>query len=397
MSMDQDIAQELTGADLIRTYADYIDTMRSIYQLTDDKVESTFIKVKEILINKYHLKTFDILIIVENCLFLRDRYMKAYLKLYDLINSLKNNKINYYHVNQIKDVISAFENNKQIPSNSLGDFYEFLKPKSLFNSIMNDDLETMIYIVNQPGFDINIKMEKRLFHTKKKFNLLEVCSYYGSEKCYLYLRQNHNFEPSDYSIALSFLGGNPRIIQESLPLIDSSNISECVEYAIVSHNIDFFNYLNNNFPHQNIRYIVTDYYNLEAFLIAIDSGQISSFDNNLLRFNIDDLLVYVFKKFKRSAVKKFDILHAIYLYKIPKTIICAIESGANITITDSFNGGALHLAAKYKLKEVAEHLISHGLDIYAKNERGETPLHYAAGKSLDMVEFLISHGAKERR
>ena len=45
--MDQDIIQELTGADLIRIYDDYIDVMRSIYQLTEDKVESTFIKVKE--------------------------------------------------------------------------------------------------------------------------------------------------------------------------------------------------------------------------------------------------------------------------------------------------------------------------------------------------------------
>ena len=128
-------------------------------------------------------------------------------------------------------------------------------------------------------------------------------------------------------------------------------------------------------------------------MIAIDSGQISSFNNYSLRFNIDDLLVYIFKKFKQSAVKKFDILHAIYRYKIPKTIICAIESGANITITYSFNEGALHLAAKHKLKEVAEHLISHGLDINAKGKHGKTPLHYAAGKSLDMVEFLISHGA----
>ncbi|EAY01609.1 hypothetical protein TVAG_272930 [Trichomonas vaginalis G3] len=246
MTMDQDIAQELTGADLIRIYADYIDAMRSIYKLTNDKIESTFIKVKEILINKYHLKTSMILNTLFRCTYLRDRYMKAYVKLYDLINSLKNKKT--HSVDKIKDVISAFENNKQKTDSSHRDYYELLKPKSLFNSIMNDDLETMIYIVNQPGFDINIKMNKDLFNSDMQYNLLEVCSYYGSEKCYLYLIQNHNFEPSDYSIALSFLGGNPQIIHESLPLIDSSNIRECVEYAIVSHNIDFFNYLNNNFP-----------------------------------------------------------------------------------------------------------------------------------------------------
>ncbi|EAX91335.1 ankyrin repeat protein, putative [Trichomonas vaginalis G3] len=107
-------------------------------------------------------------------------------------------------------------------------------------------------------------------------------------------------------------------------------------------------------------------------------------------------MIYLYIYLKNSSKvqsKKFNILHAIYYYKIPKTIICAIESGANITITDSFNEGALHLAAKHKLKEVAEHLISHGLDINAKDKNGKTPLHYAAGKSLDMVEFLISHGA----
>ena len=146
--MEKHIAQELTGADLMRTYADYIDAFKSIFQLTDDKVESTFIKVKEILINKYMLKTSVILTIVGNCIYFRDCYMKAYVKLYDLINSLINNKINYFFVSDIKDVISAFENNKQMTNSSFIDYIELLKPKSLFNSIMNDDLKTMIYIVN---------------------------------------------------------------------------------------------------------------------------------------------------------------------------------------------------------------------------------------------------------
>ena len=122
-------------------------------------------------------------------------------------------------------------------------------------------------------------------------------------------------------------------------------------------------------------------------MIAIDSGQISSFNNHQIRFNNDDLLVYIFKKFKQSAVKKFDILHAFYYYKIPKTIICAIESGANFTKT------ALHYATIHKSKEIVEVLISHGLDINAKDNAGETPLHYAAVESLDMVELLISRGA----
>ena len=60
---------------------------------------------------------------------------------------------------------------------------------------------------------------------------------------------------------------------------------------------------------------------------------------------------------------------------------------------DLNNVGALHLAAKYKLKEIAELLISHGLDINAKDNTGRTPLHYAAEESLDMVELLISRGA----
>ena len=128
-------------------------------------------------------------------------------------------------------------------------------------------------------------------------------------------------------------------------------------------------------------------------MIAIDFGQIYSFNKYLLEFNIDDLCVYIFKKLNRSAINKFDILHAITHYKIPKTIKFAIESGANITMTGYSNEGALHLAAAHELKEIAELLISNGIDINAKDKNGKTPLHYAAKKSLEMVKFLISHGA----
>jgi ankyrin repeat protein len=41
-----------------------------------------------------------------------------------------------------------------------------------------------------------------------------------------------------------------------------------------------------------------------------------------------------------------------------------------------------------------EYLVDHGADVNAKNENGETPLHYAASNGhLPIVQYLVQHGA----
>ncbi|EAX93180.1 hypothetical protein TVAG_233450 [Trichomonas vaginalis G3] len=392
--MNPDNLENLTPNDLIGIYADYIDALRCIYQLTPDNVENTFIKVKDILLNKYKFDIDNIFPIVVRALYLRDSYMKSYLQLYDLINSLDNYEHLRRNVYRFKDIITAIENNEIITNDQ---YFELYKPNSIFNAIMNDDVTTLAYITNQPDFNINITIEKDFFGKNSNINLLEACSYYGSEKCYLYLRENNNFEPSNLSIALSFLGGNPRIINESLPLIEEDNLDKCAEYVIASHNIDFLIYLINNFELSKmvldhmIRHMC-HYCNLEALLIFLNFGLINEFVYLIYRFSNDDLALYFFKKFKESAIKRFPIFSAMQ-DRLSKTVKYAIECGFNIEETNDIQKGILHYAAEYDLKEIVELAMSRKLDINKKDDNGYTPLHYGVRTGKDMVGLLISYGA----
>ena len=55
---------------------------------------------------------------------------------------------------------------------------------------------------------------------------------------------------------------------------------------------------------------------------------------------------------------------------------------------------ALHWAAAYDHKDVAEFLLSNKADVNAKTDEGSTPLHRAAyGDHLDLAELLLTHKA----
>lgn len=164
--MNKGNTEELTGVDVNRTYADYIDAFRSIFQLTNDDVESTFIKVKEILLNKYKFQASDLFTVIEKALYLRDRYMKSYLKLYDMVNSLFNDSFKLSAVYHLKEIIKAFDSNDYSMVNhydKMKDYIELLKPNSLFSAIMNDDIETFTSMANQYDFNPNITMTKFFF------------------------------------------------------------------------------------------------------------------------------------------------------------------------------------------------------------------------------------------
>ncbi|EAX95120.1 hypothetical protein TVAG_033400 [Trichomonas vaginalis G3] len=308
--------------------------------------------------NKYNFSIAYILTTIYKALLLRDRYMKAYLQLYDLINSLVNYKYKFQPIIDIKDIISAFENNENTEDY---EFPEHLIPNSIFNAIMNDDITALIHIIDQDDSVLKNSIKKRLFNIDFELDLLDACSYYGSEKCYLYLQENNKFKPSNVSIAFSFLGGNPRIIKESLPLINDSNLKLCFESIIASHNIDFLMYLDNNFDLANMKHMnyIQNYSNLEALFLFTNNGKIDEFDNSLLQFNVDDLILYFIKKFGESTIYQFNILEAIK-HRMLKTVKYAIDCGINCKEWNDYHKSILHFAAEYDMKEIVQLLISKG-------------------------------------
>ncbi|EAX98472.1 ankyrin repeat protein, putative [Trichomonas vaginalis G3] len=133
------------------------------------------------------------------------------------------------------------------------------------------------------------------------------------------------------------------------------------------------------------------YLNLEAYLILLDYGYDPININDLYVFGIDDLILYFFKKFEQIAINEFNILKAIERH-FTKTILYAIERGADVTKTNNFKSGTLHFAAKYNIKEIVKPLISRGVDINAEDKYGRTPLYYAREYNPEIAELLISNG-----
>ncbi|EAY16767.1 ankyrin repeat protein, putative [Trichomonas vaginalis G3] len=189
-----------------------------------------------------------------------------------------------------------------------------------------------------------------------------MCCYHGAADCFKFIRTEFNSEINQSCLKLSFLGGNSEIISECLKY---SSVRDCMEYAIISHNIDFVTFLMNEYHIKIDLEYCGKYNNLEPFLVYFDQTN-----------DINKCFIY-------SSI--FDI-----------SSICEyfLSNGANINEKDKFGLTALHNAAEYNCKETAELLISHGANANEKNNSGETLLHIAANFDCkENAELLISHGA----
>jgi ankyrin repeat protein len=66
-----------------------------------------------------------------------------------------------------------------------------------------------------------------------------------------------------------------------------------------------------------------------------------------------------------------------------------------VNAKDDWGETPLHFAADKGHKEIAELLIGAGTDVNAKNEDGETPLDYAISRSHpEIADLLRKHGGK---
>ena len=112
-------------------------------------------------------------------------------------------------------------------------------------------------------------------------------------------------------------------------------------------------------------------------LVCLDS---KNFDHLLandvdidFQYENDTPLLYAIKNDKYNNVKKL------------------IEHGANIEYKNNNGFSALLIASKYGYKDIVELLISHNVDINAKDYRGNTSLVYA--HNSEIVSILIENGA----
>ncbi|EAY11781.1 ankyrin repeat protein, putative [Trichomonas vaginalis G3] len=229
---------------------------------------------------------------------------------------------------------------------------------------MDDDKIALINFTEKEGFDKDQILFSDLYPFSGFDNaLLELCCYHGSVDCFKFLRTKFQSKITPICLRYSFLGGNTDIINECLKVQKPDEV--CMEYAIISHNIDFVTFLMNEHNIKIDLKLCSIYNNLQSFLVYLDQTN-----------DINTCFVYSPNFHLSSLLEYF------------------ISNGADINAKDGDGSTPLHDAAKKNSKETAEILISNGADINAKDGDGSTPLYDAAKfNNKETAEILISNGA----
>ncbi|EAY06796.1 ankyrin repeat protein, putative [Trichomonas vaginalis G3] len=396
---EQDIHPNVYS-ELRNIYSYYIDSYNALYQLkTENEAELNKIykMIKtELLDSKKYLPR-NVLVDILSFIQYNSRYAKSYLSLAKLIYDESHVK----EVNRIP-IISNFLFYKEYGIKLCkSDDFEQINIENLENiptiyrAIMDNDKESFIAFTLKKGFDKNQKLRCK-FNPYVVYSLLELCCYHGAVDCFKFLRTEFHLEINRCCLLLSFLGGNPEIMSECLKYQKPNK--ECMEYAIISHNIDFVTFLMNEYNIKIDLDCCITYNNLEAFLVYFDQTKdVNECFIKSTRFNIPSLCEY-FLSYGANINEKDEYgktaLHAAAENNSKETAEFLLSHGANINAKDKYKKTAFHYAAANNSKETIELLILHDEYVDAKDNDGKTALHYAARNNCrEIIELLILHGA----
>ncbi|EAY03520.1 hypothetical protein TVAG_368910 [Trichomonas vaginalis G3] len=361
---DQDI-HPYNYSELRSKHKGYIDLYIALYQLkTEDEGDlyEIYNKIKAELIDSKICLLQNIIRDVLDIIPYNNRYARSYLFFAKHISDdyqVKEFNNGIYKEYGIKLGISGeFEKYK---SENL----DFLTENSIYRAIMYNDKEAFIFFIESEGFDEDQKLKSDLypFTALKGYSLLELCCYYGAVDCFRLLRMNCGSKITITCLHFSFLSGNPEIMNECLKFQKPDE--KCMEYAIISHNIDFVTFLMTEYKLKiNLEHCL-EYKNLESLLVYFDqTREISECFIYSIQFNIRTLSEYF------------------------------LSQGANINAKDKNGKTALHYATYNNNKDMVKFLIVYDANFYEKDQYGETALHYAVNiKSNEMIEILLSFGA----
>ncbi|EAX88342.1 hypothetical protein TVAG_363420 [Trichomonas vaginalis G3] len=257
-------------------YKYYIDSYNALYQLKTENekdLNSIYKILKTELIKSKKSLPQNIIRDISDIIMYNIRYTKSYLYLVKLI-------FDDYHVKEENfvpcELRTLFYKEYGIKIYNSDDFEEFdIKnpfihtENTIYRAIMYNNKEEFISFTEREEFDKNQKFEGNLYtYPFNGLSLLELCCYHGAVDCFKFLRTKFNSEITQECLKLSFLGGNPEIMSECLKYQKPND--KCMEYAIISHNIDFVTFLMNEYDMEiNLGYC-GDYKNLESFLVYFD-------------------------------------------------------------------------------------------------------------------------------
>ncbi|EAY19107.1 hypothetical protein TVAG_189980 [Trichomonas vaginalis G3] len=353
-------------------FSGYIDVFNALYRLKtngEEKLNEIYKNIT-ILIDSYQFPPDKLTTVIFEISIYNNRYMKSYL-------AIAKHIVDEYHLKQVREIKSVFnylfykEYNIVLGRDDELSFKEYNNvhlssdihdKNTIHRYIMDDDKMAFISSTESDEFDSNLQLYSELYPNGQN-SLLELCCYYGAVDCFKFLRTKFQSRITSNCLKYSFLGGNQDIMHECMKAKKPDYW--CMEYAIISHNIDFVTFLMNEYNIEINLITCADYHNLQAFLVYLDQTN-----------DINTCFAYS-PYFKLSSLLEY-----------------FISNGANINAKTKYDFTALHVAAMNNFKETAEFLISKGADINAKAQNGETPLHTAfRSNSKETAEILISRGA----
>ncbi|EAY17331.1 hypothetical protein TVAG_266940 [Trichomonas vaginalis G3] len=384
-------------------YKYYIDLYISLYQLktgNEEELKSIYKMIKTELIDSNGYSPQMIMKDILNIIPYNNRYTKSYLFLTKLISD-------DYHVKYVPNIPTISNNmfykeygiilDKYFKPRKREEIQDIHEENTIYKAIMHDDIEIFISFTEREGFDKDRKLGSNAYPNDYQwYSLLELCCYYGSVRCFKFLRTKFNSEISYTCLNFSFLGGNPEIMSECLKH-QTPNVY-CMEYAIISHNIDFVTFLMNEYNVQIDLECCGIYHNLESFLVYFD--QTNNINKSFIystMFDIPSLWEYFIlhgANINEKYVNGDSILHKAAWRNNKKLIELLISHGVNINAKGEKGRTALHIAVNNNKKEIVELLLLNGANINEKCENLRTALHIAVLKNFkEIAELLLSHGA----
>ncbi|EAX96987.1 hypothetical protein TVAG_011360 [Trichomonas vaginalis G3] len=414
----------------------YIDSYNALYQLkteNEEEINKIYKMIKTELIESKNYPPQNIIKDILQIIPYNNRYTKSYLSLakiiYDNYQINEETKVSltvrYLFYKEYGIKLDKSDNFETINSENLN----FHTEDTIYRAIMYNDLERFITFTEIDGFDKDQILGSTLYpHSYYGYSLLELCCYHRAVDCFKFLRTKFNSEITQTCLKFSFLRGNPEIMSECLK--NQRPDKECMEYAIISHNIDFVTFLMNEYNININLEGCAKFNNLESLLVYFDQTNdvnkcflysailnipslLEYFLSHIANINerengkaallyaaelnskeIAELLLSHGADINQKDMDRQTSLHYAASYNYKGTAELLISHGANINEKDQYGQTALHVAASYNYKETAELLISHGANINEKDNDGQTVLHYAARfNSKETAELLISHGA----
>lgn len=235
-----------------------------------------------------------------------------------------------------------------------------LHPKnSIFYELMYDNVDKFSKLVSREN--VNKKVDSPFY--PNRYNLLELCCFHGSPKCFKYLRTKFNMEITDNCIYYSFLSGSTYIANECMKVFTPN--ATCMRYAILAHNVELTTFLNKNYH------------------VPYDPYSSAEFNDYVT------LCLYI----EETNYYNIPFIHS-FEFGNPKLIDFLFSKVTNINAKDVIGVTALHTCADCNNKEMLKLIISKGANLNARDRYKETPLTMAVRNSYyEIIEILVKNGA----